>query len=104
MHHAHRVFDRNELACARRIFIDLSAAKAWQDVRGLSRQDVPLVELGRDVDGQFEVLKCLSDNRTIWHSAREVSAKTDERLGRPVQHRANCLNDIVPLLPGQAQV
>ena len=54
-----------------------------------------MIGLGRDVDRQFQVFKCLGNKCAVGGCTGEIAAKPDEGLGAAIQHCANRTQHVV---------
>src|SRR5690606_38687717 len=98
MHHAHGIFDRHDLRHALGVEVDFSASEAWQDERILSRHQMRMVELGRDMNRQALAGERFRDERTVRSGPCKIAAKADECLSRTIKHRADGAQNIMPRL------
>ncbi len=98
VHHAHRVFDADDLRNAARVAIDLGAPQARQDEADLPRHQVRMIELGGDVHGQRQRGHRFRDESAVGRGACEVATEADERVRAAVEHGANSSQHVVARL------
>lgn len=96
MHHRHGVFDGDGLTTGG-LNIQLGTAKAWENKRLFTHQQMGTVQLSTNVNTQIKVTHCREAVLVIGHRDGKVTAEADKRfrptvdhgLGSPAPHHAH---------------
>ncbi|OMP12944.1 hypothetical protein COLO4_02540, partial [Corchorus olitorius] len=94
VHHAHRIFHGHALRAAG-LLVDLGAAQARQDQRGLAVHDVAAVELGGHVHGQVALAQAGPRGGGVGRGRCKVAAHGEEHARGALLHRLDGADGVV---------
>lgn len=97
MHHRHGVFDGDGLTTGG-LNIQLGTAKAWENKRLFTHQQMGTVQLSTNVNTQIKVTHCREAVLVIGHRDGKVTAEADKRFRPTVDHGTGRLHRIMPMV------
>jgi hypothetical protein len=100
VHHAHRVFDRDELLRAA-AHVPFGPAETRQQQRLPAVEQVRAVQLGGDLDGECAVAHRLLDDGRVRRRGHEVAAQRHEDVHLAVAHGPDRVDGGPAVLPGR---
>ena len=96
MHHRHAVFNGNRLPAVR-LHVDIAACQNGQDQRLLAVDQMAPIEFGADRNRQLQPPHRRFGRRPVWNCSDEIAAEPNENFGALVDHRLDCVYDIVAI-------